>query len=181
MAAVEGLAMIGGGDAAQAIGRIAVEQVVAGPGLARLAEAAASLGARLPADIIASWLHHPDPAVRADGCRCARGGARVTDMLIELLNDLNGMVASQAACALGRLGRTEARAPLMRLLQQAPSAEIIQAIEAVADEDCLVLLGRIGRARQDLTGVVITVLENSDTTRAARIREALLTRNGTSS
>ena len=81
-------------------------------------------------------------------------------MLIELLNDLNGTVAQQAACALGRLGRAEARAPLMRTLQQAPSVEIIQAIEAVADEDCLVLLGRIGRAWPDLTDAVIAALEN---------------------
>lgn len=170
MAAVDGLAMIGGREAAQAIRRIAVDEVIAGPGLACVTEAAARLGARLPADIVATWLHHPDPVVRANACRCARGGAQVTEMLVELLN---GTVAREAACALGRLGRTEARVPLMRMLQQAPSAEIIQAIEAVADEDCLVLLGRIGRARPDLTDAVIMVLEHFDSERAARIRETL--------
>jgi hypothetical protein len=179
MAAVEGLAMIGGREAAQAIRRIAVDEVIAGPGLACVTEAAARLGAHLPADIVATWLHHPDPVVRANACRCARGGARVTDVLVELLNDLNGTVAREAACALGRLGRTGARVPLMRMLQQAPSAEIIQAIEAVADEDCLVLLGRIGRARPALTDAVIMALENFDSARAARIRETLRCREET--
>lgn len=173
MAAVDGLVMIGGGKAAQAIRRIAMDQVIAGPGLAFLAEAAARLGAHLPADTVASWLHHSDPAVRANACQCARGGAQVTDVLLELLSDLNGTVAREAACALGRSGRQEARAPLMRMLQQAPSAEIIQAIEAVADEDCLVLLGRLGRVRPDLTDAVIMVLENSDSARAAHIRRTL--------
>ena len=45
------------------------------------------------------------------------------------------------------MGRNDARPMLLRLLQQAPSAAVIDAISAIADEECLVILGRIAPTR----------------------------------
>ena len=93
--------------------------------------------------------------------------------MIELLGDLNNIVAAAAACALGRMGRTESRPTLVHLLLQAPSIEVIDAACMVADDDCLVLLGRIGRTRPDLTDAVLATLDNSDAPRAAHIADAV--------
>jgi hypothetical protein len=52
------------------------------------------------------------------------------------------------------MGKIEVRPILLRLLQQAPSAEAIDAISAIADEECLVSSvaspgrGRISRMRR---------------------------------
>jgi hypothetical protein len=51
------------------------------------------------------------------------------------------MDQSRAVCALGRMGRTEARPALLRLLREAPSAAVIDSTSAVADEECLVIFG----------------------------------------
>jgi HEAT repeat protein len=163
--------MIGGSGAAVAIARIIVDQVVDDPGLPLAVDAAVSLGARLPADMVAALLRHPAPRIRADACRCARGGKEVTELLVDLLNDLNPPVRRQAALALGRLGRDEARPALMRLLHAEPSSDVIEAIAAVADEDCQVLLGRVGCARHHLAAAAIAVLEDLDTPRATSIAD----------
>jgi hypothetical protein len=51
---------------------------------------------------------------------------------------------------IGRMGRGEARPMLLRLLREAPSAEVIDAAIAVADEECLILFGRLARMRPEL-------------------------------
>ena len=63
--------------------------------------------------------------------------------------------AADPAGALGRLGRNDARPMLLQLLQQAPSAAVIDAISAIADEECLVILGRIARTRPDLVDAAL--------------------------
>ena len=171
MAALDGLCMIGGRDAAAAVARILVDHVVDDPGLQRAVAAAASLGARLPASLVAVLLRHPEPQVRADACRCARGGAEVVRLMIELLSDLNLPVAREAACALGRLGRDEAHSALTNLLRTEPTPVVIEAIAAVADDDDQVLLGRIGCTRPDLAPAIIAALETMETPRAASIAD----------
>lgn len=94
-------------------------------------------------------------------------------VLIELLDDLNGDVSGSAACALGRLGRTEARPSLVRLLRTAPSPEVIDAVASVADEDCVVLLARIARTKRDLASSAIDALHQVDHPRAAQALAAL--------
>ena len=49
---------------------------------------------------------------------------------------------------------------LLRLLQQAPSAEVINATSTIADEECLVILGRIARPRPDLADAALEALDS---------------------
>lgn len=93
-------------------------------------------------------------------------------MLTELLGDSDRVVAREAACALGRMGRSESRPALLRLLQDAPSAAVIDAITAVADEECLVILGRIARTRPDLANPALAALDGIGSSRAVQIAAA---------
>lgn len=83
--------------------------------------------------------------------------------------DLDPDVSRATACALGRLGRPEARAALLGLLRDAPSAEVIDAITPIADEECVILLGRIARTVPDLADAAREALEAIDHPRAAQI------------
>ncbi len=172
-AALSALATIGGSEAATAVTRIIVDQVVQGPGLQGAMDAAARLGAKLPANTAAPLLRHAAPEVRADACRCARGGGATVALLIELLNDLNASVAQAAACALGRLGRHEARSALLGLLLQDPSPEVIEAVADIADQDCIVLLGRIGLTHPELAARVLAALEGMEEPVAIRLAETI--------
>ena len=86
--------------------------------------------------------------------------------MIELLGDLNQEVARSAACALGRMGRIEARPVLLKLMQAQPSQEVIDAVSAVADEECMIQLGRIARTESALADAVLDALEGTDHPRA---------------
>ena len=70
------------------------------------------------------------------------------------------------------MGRSEARPALLRLLLETPSAAVIDALSAVADEECLVILGRIARTRPDLTDAAPAALESIGWSRAAIIAAA---------
>ena len=82
-------------------------------------------------------------------------------------------------------GRTgEARPSLLRLLREAPSAAVIDSITAVADEECLVILGRIARTRPDLADAALAALDSIGSSRAVKIAAASrqsLPRSATSS
>ncbi len=172
-AALGALAAIGGPQAAGSVARIIARGWVRGPGIAAAVAAAARLGAHLPAEAMPPLLRHADPAVRADACRLARQGTEVTAILIELLNDLHPDVSLAAACALGHMGRGEAVPPLRQALRQAPSPPVIEAVTRVADEACMVELGRIVRAMPDLADAARGALEAIDHPRAARLLERL--------
>ena len=169
LAAVEALAMIGGPPARQAIVRIIASRVVQGPGVVSAIAAAVHLGADLPTDIVLDLLRHPDPRIRAGACGCIGTSPAVVPILLELMGDLDPDVRHAAACALGRLGRTEARAALVGLLRDAPSADVIDAIIAVADEECVILLGRIARTVPDLADAACDALEAINHPRAAQM------------
>jgi hypothetical protein len=62
--------------------------------------------------------------------------------------------------------------PLLRLLQVAPSAAVIASISAVADEECLVILGRIARTRPDLADAALAALDSLGSSRAVKIAAA---------
>jgi len=94
-------------------------------------------------------------------------------LLIGLLDDLHAEVFHAAACALGRLGRSEGRPALFRLLDAAPSAEVIAAAAAIADADCIVRLGRIARTRPDLEDAAVAALRDIDDPRAAAVLATL--------
>jgi HEAT repeat protein len=171
-AALGALARIGGSEAARAVRRIIVKRIVQGPGLNNALEAAAKLGVGLPGNAVVSLLRHETPEIRAGGCRCARRSPAAIPVLAELLDDADRAVAMEAACALGRMGRTEARPTLLRLLQVAPSAAVIDSISAVADEECLVILGRIARKRPDLADAALAALDSVGSARAVKIAAA---------
>jgi hypothetical protein len=76
-----------------------------------------------------------------------------------LIDALPAPVADAAACALGRIGRAEARPRLMRLLHAAPSAEIVEAIMPIADRDAPVILDRIACTRPDLAAAALAALD----------------------
>jgi len=171
-AALEALAAIGGRDAAQAVSRMIVQGVVQGPALNPALKAAAQLRSALPADVLRSLLRHPNPAIRAHACRCARRSPELISVMIDLLGDLNQAVARSAACALGQMGRSEARSMLARLLREQPTEEVIDAVSSIADEECLVALGRIARSAPALSAAALNALEGIEHPRAGAIKAA---------
>ena len=94
-------------------------------------------------------------------------------ILIDLLDDLDRRVATAAALALGRMGRIEARPILKGLLRDAPSEDLIEAVSSIADEECVVLLGRIARSSSVLADAALASLENADHAQADTIAAAI--------
>jgi len=172
-AALEALAMIDGRDAAHAVAQMIERAVVVGPTLKAAVSVAARLHATLSVEVLRSLLRHPEPRIRADACRCARPVPELIALMIELLDDLDRAVATSAACALGQMGRTEARAMLKRLLRDEPCEQAIEALSSIADEECMILLGRIARSTPDLADAALDALENIDHPRAGAIAVAI--------
>lgn len=169
VAALQALAAIGGRQAAAAVTRLIVKAAVRGPTLRVAVSAAAHLGSNLPADTVLLLLGHADPEVRTGACRCAQPTPDVIGALGNLLVDLDEGVSVAAACALGRMGNPEARPALLQRLRDAPTPEVIDAISQVADEDCIILLGRLLRTEPTLADAALEALEASDHPRAAQI------------
>jgi len=172
-AALQALAVIGGRDAAHAVAEMIERAVVRGPTLSVALTAAARLRATLSADVLRWLLRHSEPGIRADACRCARPLPELIAVLVDLLDDLDRAVAKAAACALGHMGRVEARPALKSLLRSEPSEEVIDAITSIADEECVVLLGRIARAMPDLAEAALDSLDNIDHPRAGAVAAAI--------
>jgi hypothetical protein len=172
LAALTALAAIGGREAAAAVARTIVAGIAQGPGLGAAVDAAARLGAMLPESAVLPLLRHQDRRIRAAASRCARASPAVIAALAELLDDADRAVAVEAACALGLMGRGEARAMLLRSLREAPSAEIVEAASGIADEECLIVLGRLARTRADLAQAALAALESINSPRALAIAAA---------
>lgn len=170
IAALEALVAIGGLAAAQAVARLLTRRVIVGPGLKVGVAAAAQLKSSLSPEVQSVLLRHDDPSVRADACHCARVAPEIVSVLIDLLDDLHEPVAMAAALALGRMSRPEARPLLLRLLMQAPTAEAMAAAAEIADEECIVLIGRIARTVPGLSAAALNALATIDNPLAARLR-----------
>jgi hypothetical protein len=125
VASLQGLALIGGSEAAQTVARLIARAVVQGPTRKVALKAAAQLESALSVETVVALLHDIDPEVRAEACRCARPWPAVLQVLLGLADDGDSDVRVAAACALGRRGRSEARQTLVRLLRDAPSVEVI--------------------------------------------------------
>ena len=93
--------------------------------------------------------------------------------MIDLLDDLNQGVARSAACALGQIGRSEARPMLAKLLREEPSEQVIDAVSSIADEECMIQLGRIARTEPTLSEAALNALEGIDQPRANAIATAV--------
>jgi HEAT repeat protein len=170
IAAVRALAPIGGPGAAQAVARLLTRKVILGPGLKVAVGAAAQLKSNLPLAVLFALLRHDDPSVRAVACCCTRAIPEILSVLIDLLEDLHEPVAIAAALALGRMSRSEARPLLLRLLLTAPTEEAIATAAEVADEECIVMIGRIARTVPALTAAALDALGAIDNPLAARLR-----------
>jgi hypothetical protein len=173
VAALRALGRIGGADAAQAVARLITKKVVQGPTTNVAVEVAAQLQAALPAATMLALLQHADPVVRADACRCTGPWPAVLPVLLRLANDRDSKVSVAALCALGRLGRPEARVALAHVLRRAPSPEVIDAIAGIADEDCAIILGRIVRTQPALAAAALDALELIDHPRARQVVAAI--------
>jgi HEAT repeat protein len=174
VAALDALAAIGGQEAARSVARIIGRGWVQGPTLATAVADAARLGSQLPADIVAALLRHADRSIRRNACRLARQGPEVTAILVDLLGDLSRDVGMEAACALGHMGRPEAVPLLKHALRQGPSVRVIEAVAPVADEECVVLLGRLARdAPDDFAAAARDALEAVEHPLAARLLERI--------
>ena len=172
-AALEALAAIGGPDASRSVGQMIAKGIVQGPTLAVAATAASQLGVIFPPDVALMLLRHSNPSVRASACGCVRAGRDIVATLIELLGDLDREVSTAAACALGRMGRVEARDHLKRCLNERPSPRVIEALAGVADEEAVIFLARIGRARPELAASILSALDEIDHPRAAAAASGL--------
>jgi HEAT repeat protein len=168
-AAIDALAQIDGADAAQALARLIARKTVQGPCLQRAVGAAARLGAKLTAGTVMELLRNDDPAIRADACRFAQASPDMVAQLRDLLDDFQRPVRMAAACALGLMGRNEVRPLLARYLREEPSAQLIDAVAPVADEECIILLGRIARTMPGLSAAALDALGSIDHPRASRI------------
>jgi hypothetical protein len=168
-AALDALVMIGGPEAAAAVADMIHRGIVEGPGLRIAARAAADLGSIISTTALRQLLRHDEPAVRAAACRCVRPLPELIALVIELLDDLDQAVATAAACALGRMGRIEARSKLKALLSSHPCKDVIDAVSSVADDECMVLLGRIARSGSALAEAALESLESIGLPRAAAI------------
>ncbi len=165
-AALEALGVIGGLEASRAVVQLIVKRIVQGPTLVVATTVASQLGVIFPTDIALAFLRDSNPSVRALTCACVRAGYEVVATLIATLDDPDGEVSAAAACALGRMGRVEARNYLKRYLTERPSGRVVEAVARVADDEAIVLLARVGRARPDLALSIISALEEIDSARA---------------
>jgi HEAT repeats len=172
-AALDALVLIGGSDAAQTLARLIAKRIVQGRCLRQAVAAAARLEARLPLSAVMELLRHDEPQIRADACRCTRRWGAAVLLLRELLDDLHRDVRIAAACALGRMGRSEVRGLLVGYLREEPTAELIDAIAPIADDECIVLLGRLARSMPHLSECAIEALHSTDRPRADGIIAAL--------
>jgi HEAT repeat protein len=168
-AAIDALAQIGGADAARALARMITRRTVQGPCLQRAINAAAGLGAKLPPANVMELLRHDDPQIRADACRFVQALPEMVVQLRDLLDDLQRPVRMAAACALAVIGDKEVRSLIARYLREEPSAQLIDAVAPVADEECIILLGRIARTMPDLSAAALDALDAIDHPRASRI------------
>jgi hypothetical protein len=151
---------------------------VQGPAVRVAVAAAAQLDSDLPAAVVLALLRHSDRSVRAAACQCARTLSEAIPILVDLLDDLDSNVSGSAACALGHLGRPEARPALIRLLGTGPSPQVIDAVAPVADEDCVVLLARIARTKPGIARAARDALDRIDHPRAAQVLAALARSQG---
>jgi HEAT repeat protein len=169
VAALDALALIGGSASARTVARLIAKHIVQGPTRKIAVDVAARLESALPVETVLALLNDADPKVRADACRCAPPWPAVLQVLLDLADDGDSDVRVAAACALGRMGRPEARQALVRLLRDAPSVEVIDAIPAIADEDCIILLGRLVRTQPTLAATARDALEMLDHPRARQV------------
>ena len=175
LAVVDTLARLGGVDSCSALRRIALSRA-----LPAALQAAAHAGLALPADFVGSFLTHRDATVRGAAFALAARSNVAVDRLREGLLDPSAVNRRLATVALGLRGDPSARQPLYDELARLPSADVIEAITAIWDEDAIVHLGRCARRHPRLAGAVLDALREIGTPRAETVARRLESSAGTS-
>ncbi len=171
--ALRALVAIGGPDAA-AVVRSAIERGEFNrANLPAALRAAAQLAIRLEPSVVEAALRHDVAEIRLAACAFVSARPNLLALLVERLADQDEAVRIAAACALGDLGRVEARPILRGLLQTSPSIMIIEAAASVADEAMVVQLGKLAREQACFRDPVVQALEDCDFALAAKIRRDL--------
>jgi hypothetical protein len=170
------LASIGGQDARAAVSGLLEGRVVQGPTRKVAARVAVTLRCRLSVEIHLALLRHADPEMRAIACGLPLPRTGVDATLIGLLTDLDANVRAASACALGRSGRSEAMGVLKNILRRAPTQAVIEAIAPIADQECIVLLGRLARTQTALKDMALEALAQIDDPMAVKLTDALPSR-----
>ena len=132
-------------------------------------QAAAEAALSLPAGFVGPLLDHEDASVRAAAFALAPRAGVPVELLREGLSDPSSPVRRLAAIALGIAGDAAAVAPLVAELECAPSAEVIEALTMIGDEDAIVHLGRFAGNHRALAGTVLDALRDMDSERAHRL------------
>ena len=76
------------------------------------------------------------------------------------------------------MGRAEARPMIKNLLRHAPSPDVIEEAVSIADEECVVLLGRTARTAPALADSALEALESIDHPRAGTIAASVRAARG---
>ncbi len=135
--------------------------------------AAVDAGFVLPAGFVAGFLDNDDPAVRGAAFDLARGTKVPSPRLREGLFDREAPIRRAAAIALAQRGDAAGRDVLLAELAHTPSAETIEALGAIGDDDAIVGLGRCAMRRPDFAAFVIAVLRDLRDPRADRLAARL--------
>jgi hypothetical protein len=172
-AALQALVAIGGAAAA-AVVRTAIERGEFNrANLATALRTAAQLGVRLEPSVVEAALGHEEAEIRVAACAFVSARPNLLALLVERLADPDEQIRIAAACALGNLGRVEARPILRSLLQTSPSIAIVEAAASVADDAMVVQLGRLAREQDCFHNQVVQALEDCGLALAAKIRGGL--------
>ena len=131
--------------------------------------AAAEAALSLPAGFVGPLLQHEHATVRAASYALAPRAGVPVELLHEGPSDPSPPVRRLAAIALGIAGDTAAVAPLVAEFVREPSAEVIEALTMIGDEDAIVHLGRCAGNHPKLAGTVLDALRDMDSARAQRL------------
>ncbi len=119
VAALEALATIDGPDAAQAVTRLLLCNVIQGPGL-KIAVAAAEIQPAGKDRVRAAPTSRSGPFGQRH--TAARATLEIVALLVDLLDDLPEPVAMEAAVALARMSRQESPTAAPGLIRTAPNS-----------------------------------------------------------
>ena len=162
------------GEAARAgLKGIVLSKGLPAPLLPDALRAAADAGLALPAAYIAPLLGHGNAAVREPAFVLAVRAGVPSDRLRNGLADPSEPIRRSAAVALGNRGYAGAMTPLIGELARNPSAEVIEALAMIADDDVIVHLGRCAERHPALADTVVEILNDMEGARAERLARRL--------
>jgi len=180
LAVLDTLARLGGADARKALRRIVLSRALPASLLPAALQGAAGCGLALPAGFVGPLLDHGDATVRGAAFALADKANVPADQLRKGLFDRSAPNRRLVMIALGLRGDPEARQPLLGELARSPSAEVIEAIAAVWNDDAIVHLGRCARRHPQLTSAVVDALRDIGTPLANTVTSRLESATGIS-